>query len=198
MERQYEKGETILHSGEELRAVGLVLSGSVEIVRDDYKGDRQVMGRTGAGGLFGESYACAPGEPLMVAVEAAEKCRLLFLRVERLLTVCTSACAYHNRLIHNLLYLMAEKNRMLTRKIDHMGKRSIREKVLSYLDFEMERQKSSTIRIPYNRQQLADYLGTDRSALSAELSRMQKDGLFTYEKNEFTIWKKGEKVHGRG
>lgn len=140
-----------------------------------------------AGELFGEAYACMPGESLMVNVEAAEKCRILFLDIGKILNVCTPACSHHNRLIHNLLYIMAKKNLMLTRKIDHMGQRSIREKVMAYLSFESEKQKKKTFGIPFNRQQLADYLAVDRSALSAELSRMKKDGLIEFEKNIFTL-----------
>lgn len=132
-------------------------------------------------------YACMPGESLMVNVEAAEKCRILFLDIGKILNVCTPACSHHNRLIHNLLYIMAKKNLMLTRKIDHMGQRSIREKVMAYLSFESEKQKKKTFGIPFNRQQLADYLAVDRSALSAELSRMKKDGLIEFEKNIFTL-----------
>ena len=107
--------------------------------------------------------------------------------VRKILYVCPPACSHHNRLIHNLLYIMAKKNLMLTRKIDHMGQRSIREKVMAYLSFESERQKKQTFTIPYNRQQFADYLAVDRSALSAELSRMKKDGLIRFEKNCFQL-----------
>ena len=187
IEKRYEKGDSVLHAGKEIRAIGLVASGSVEIVRDDFWGNRQVLGTAGPGELFGESYACISGEPLMVAVQASERTTVLFLDVGRILTTCSPACAYHSRLIHNLLYVMAKNNMMLTRKIDHMGQRTIREKVMAYLSFEAERQKKQSFQIPFNRQQLADYLAVDRSALSAELSRMQKEGMLQYEKNQFTL-----------
>lgn len=187
VEKKYEKGDAVFLAGTEIHSMGFVLSGSVEISRDDFWGNRQVLGHAGSGELFGEAYACMPGEALMVNVEAAEKSRILFLNVRKILNVCTPACSHHNRLIHNLLYIMAKKNLMLTRKIDHMGQRSIREKVMAYLSFESERQKKQTFTIPYNRQQLADYLAVDRSALSAELSRMKKDGLIRFEKNCFQL-----------
>ncbi len=185
--RRYEKGNVIFSAGHCIRSLGLVQSGRAEIVRDDYWGNRQVLGTAGPGELFGEAYACIGGEPLMVSVLASETSEILFLEVRRILSVCSPACEYHSRLIRNLLDIMARKNLMLTRKIDHMGQRTIREKVMTYLSFEAERQKKASFLIPYNRQQLADYLAVDRSALSAELSRMQKDGMIQYDKNRFTI-----------
>ena len=186
-ERDYDKGETIFHAGDVIHNIGLVLTGRVQIENDDVWGNKSVMESVGPGFAFAESYACLPGEPLMVSAIAAEPSHILFLDTGRVLTTCPSACTHHNRLIHNLLYIMAKKNLMLTRKIDHMGQRSIREKVMAYLSFESERQKKQTFTIPYNRQQLADYLAVDRSALSAELSRMKKDGLIRFEKNCFQL-----------
>ena len=167
VEKKYEKGDAVFLAGTAIRSMGLILSGSVDISRDDFWGNRQVLGHAGSGELFGEAYACMPGESLMVNVEAAEKCRILFLDIGKILNVCTPACSHHNRLIHNLLYIMA--------------------KVMAYLSFESEKQKKKTFGIPFNRQQLADYLAVDRSALSAELSRMKKDGLIEFEKNIFTL-----------
>lgn len=187
VERTYKKGDIIFHAGDRASAMGLVVSGRVEIVRDDFWGNRQIMGSAGAGELFGESYACMPNAVFMVTAQAAEDCELLFLEVGKILTTCSPACEFHSRLIHNLLYIMSEKNLQLTRKIDHMGKRNIREKVMAYLSFQAEQKCSDSFQIPFNRQQLADYLAVDRSALSAELSRMQKDGILRYEKNYFTI-----------
>ena len=186
-ERDYDKGETIFHAGDVIHNIGLVLTGRVQIENDDVWGNKSVMESVGPGFAFAESYACLPGEPLMVSAIAAEPSHILFLDTGRVLTTCPSACTHHNRLIHNLLYIMAKKNLMLTRKIDHMGQRSIREKVMAYLSFESEKQKKKTFGIPFNRQQLADYLAVDRSALSAELSRMKKDGLIEFEKNLFTL-----------
>lgn len=185
--KSYKKGELIFHAGEKAKAMGLVANGSVEIVRDDYWGNRQVLGKAHAGDLFGESYACMPDEIFMVSALASEDCEVLFLEVGKILTTCSPACEFHSRLIHNLLYVLAEKNLNLTRKIDHMSQRSIREKVMAYLSFQAERKQSDTFEIPFSRQQLADYLAVDRSALSAELSRMQKDGIITYERSRFTI-----------
>ena len=186
--RSYGKGEIIYHAGECVHSMGLVLSGNVQIESDDVWGNHSVLDDITPGFFFAETYASLSKEPLMVnVVSAAAKTEVLFLNIGRLLTTCTNSCTHHNRLIHNLLYIMAKKNLMLTRKIDHMGQRSIREKVMAYLSFESEKQKKKTFGIPFNRQQLADYLAVDRSALSAELSRMKKDGLIEFEKNLFTL-----------
>lgn len=109
VEKKYEKGDIIFLAGTEIRSMGFILSGRVEISRDDFWGNRQVLGHGETGELFGEAYACMPGEVLMVNVVAAEKSRILFLDLGRILNVCTPACSHHNRLIHNLLYIMAEE-----------------------------------------------------------------------------------------
>lgn len=187
IEREYPKDALILQAGEQLSAMGLVLEGSVQILRENYWGDRQILSAVGKGQLFGESYALLPKVPLMVSVQAAEDARVLFLRVDRLLTPCGHACSFHSRLLHNLLAILAGKNLALTRKIDHVSKKTIREKVLAYLWDQAVLQNSRSFSIPFNRQQLADYLAVDRSALSAELSKMRRDGLIDCWKNHFTL-----------
>jgi len=185
--RTYRKGEMIFCAGEDAKMMGMVAAGSVEIIHDDFWGNRQIMGTAHIGEIFGESYACMPDSVFLVSARAAEDCEILFMEVGRILTTCSPACEFHSRLIHNLLYVLASKNLRLTQKIEHMGQRSIREKVMAYLSFQAEMYHKETFEIPFNRQQLADYLAVDRSALSAELSRMQKEGLIQYEKNRFTI-----------
>lgn len=190
VQKSYKKEEYIFHMGDTITSVGLVLSGSVQVIRDDYWGNRQIMAGIGEGQIFGESYACAKGEPLMVGVIAAEHTQVMFLEVGKLLTVCSIACQYHSRLIQNLLTVIAGRNLTLTTKIDHMSKKTIREKVLSYLSYQAGKQGESRFEIPFNRQQLADYLAVDRSALSAELSRMRKEKLLLFDRNRFTLLKK--------
>lgn len=123
----------------------------------------------------------------MVSVMAEENTEVLFLEVGRLLTVCSIACRFHSRVIQNLLKVIAGRNLTLTTKIDHMSKKTIREKVLSYLSYQAEKQGKNRFEIPFNRQQLADYLAVDRSALSAELSKMQKEKLISYDRNHFIL-----------
>ena len=110
----------------------------------------------------------------------------------KILTVCPSACAFHNRLIRNLLTLVSRKNFQLNRKLEHMSKRTTREKLLSYLSMESKKANASTFTIPFNRQQLADYLSVDRSAMSNELCKLRDAGILEFNKNTFTIFEKND------
>ena len=187
VQKEYKKDDYIFRMGESITSVGLVLKGSVYIIQEDFWGERHILSDCREGQLFGESYACVQSESLMVSVIASENSEILFLDVNRVLTICSSACVFHSRLIRNLLSVISEKNLLLTRKIDHMSRKTIREKLMAYLSFQATRHGNRTFEIPFNRQQLADYLSVDRSALSAELSKMQKDGLLSYQKNRFTL-----------
>ncbi len=185
--RSFAKGETIYRTGERVTALGLVLTGSVLIQSSDLWGNTTVLDSVGPGQIFAETYACAPEEPLMVDVVAAEPTQVLFLTVERVLTVCSHTCAHHARLVRNLLALSAQKNLNLSRKIFHTSARSIRGRLLSYLSEQAVRSGSRSFTIPYNRQQLADYLNVDRSALSNELGKMAREGLLRTERSRFTL-----------
>ena len=185
--RQYGKGQTIYHVGENVEQMGVVVTGSVHVVQDDVWGNRSIWAQVGPGQVFAETYASLPGEVLNVGVEAVEETQVLFLDVGRVLQVCPGGCPFHSRLLRNLLQVMALKNLNLTRKISHITPRSIRERMLAYLSNEAGRQGTMDFRIPFNRQQLADYLSVDRSALSAELSKMKREGLLDYQKNHFVL-----------
>lgn len=190
MRRKYRKGEYVCRAGESIRHMGFILEGSVNIERNDIWGNQSLLGRVVAGEVFGETYACVPGEVLMVDVVAVEACDILFLDMGKLLKTCSSACGFHNRLIQNLVGVMAAKNLNLSRKINDTASKSIRGRLLSYLSHQVVKQGAYKFEIPFNRQQLADYLGVDRSAMSNELSKMQREGLIEYRKNWF--WVKGE------
>lgn len=185
--RQYGKGQTIYHVGENVEQMGVVVTGSVHVVQDDVWGNRSIWAQVGPGQVFAETYASLQGEVLNVGVEAVEETQVLFLDVGRVLQVCPGGCPFHSRLLRNLLQVMALKNLNLTRKISHITPRSIRERMLAYLSNEAVRQGTMDFRIPFNRQQLADYLSVDRSALSAELSKMKREGLLDYQKNHFVL-----------
>lgn len=185
--KTYEKGAVIYHAGETAATMGLICSGSVVIACCDLWGNNSVLDVLGSGQLFSEAYACIPSEPMMVSVTACKKSEILFLNIERLLTTCSHSCAYHNRLVQNLLHIFAQKNLGLSRRVLHTSPKSIRGRLLSYLSEQAKKNGSYCFTIPFNRQQLADYLGVDRSALSNALSKMQQDGLLTYDRNAFTL-----------
>lgn len=188
-ERDYKKGEYVFGCGENISSMGLVLNGAIHILKDDFWGTRTIIGEASEGELFGEAYACAIKELLEVDVVAAQDCKILFLDVAHILTTCSSACEFHTRMIRNLLSVLAQKNLMLTRKIDHMAKRTTREKLLSYLSAESKKAGGGVFEIPFNRQQLADYLCVDRSAMSGELGKLKEKGLIDFDRSKFRFLK---------
>ncbi|MBE6469229.1 MAG: Crp/Fnr family transcriptional regulator [Coriobacteriaceae bacterium] len=189
--RTFEDGEAIFRMGEATSVFGLVLAGGVRIERTDAWGSVSVLGFVRAGEVFGESYACAPGTPLLVDALAAEQTAVLLLDVNCVLSICSERCPYHAKLISNLLATSARKNIGLSRRAFHTSPKSIRGKLLSYLSSEAARAGGRRFTIPFNRQQLADYLGVDRCALSTELTRMQRDGLLSTNRSEFELFTDG-------
>ena len=185
--RTYEKDELILRAGDVVSALGMVLSGSVLIENDDVWGDRRVLDKAGLGQIFAETYACVPGERLMVNVRAAENTQVLFLDIRKVLSLCPRLCSFHHQLIRNLLMISSQKNLTLSRRIFNTSSKTIRGRLLSYLSYEALKHGSREFSIPFNRQQLADYLGVDRSALSAELGKMQRDGLIQVKRKDFWL-----------
>lgn len=183
----YHKGEIILHAGENTRELALVLEGEIHILHEDFWGNRNILSALTAGDLFAESFAAAQNVPLNVSVLAAEASQVMFLNLARVLSTCSNVCPHHRRLIENLISSLAEKNRRLNEKLAHLSQRSIREKLLSYLSAEAARRGSATFELPFNRQELADYLSVDRSALSAELSKLKHEGLVDYHRSSFKI-----------
>ena len=183
----YKKGAYILRSGGSIDALGLILEGRILIIQEDFWGNRNILSAIGRGQSFGESFACAPGSILTVSASADTDCRVMFLNVGHILTLCPESCSHHHRMIRNLLSNLAGKNLYLNEKLSHLGQRTTRSKILSYLSEESQKQGSVEFDIPYSRQQLADYLYVDRSGLSLELSKMQKEGLLEYHRNHFRL-----------
>ena len=181
------RNETILRSGEQVSSVGMVLSGLAFVEREDFWGNRSIFSEISPGMIFAETYACLSQVPIETSVIASEETTVMFLNVRKILTICTSACSFHSRLIQNLLTTLAQKNMTLTRKIQHISLKTIRDRLLSYLSFESFKAGSSVFEIPFNRQQLADYLSVDRSALSSEISKLQREGILSCDKNKFKI-----------
>lgn len=177
----------ILRAGDSTEVMGLVVSGSVLVIQEDLWGHRNILAKCCAGDFFAEPYAASPGSILNISVIADEDCEILYLNVQRLLVSCPAACEHHQKLIRNLVRVLANKLLVFNDKITHVGKRTTRDKLLSYLSAESVRQSSLSFDIPFNRQQLADYLCIDRAAMSAELSKLQKEGLIKTNRNHFEL-----------
>ncbi len=183
----YRKGAYVLREGEHLSDILVLTEGSLHIRRDDYWGNRSILGQIGVGEIFGEAYVAPESGTLLNDVVAVEDSSVFFFDVKRVISTCPSACRFHTMVVQNLFFAISEKNRGLVQKLDYMSRRTTREKLISYLSEEAKRQNSPYITIPFNRQQLADYLSVDRSAMSNELCRMRDDGLLEFEKNHFKL-----------
>lgn len=182
----YGRMETVFAEGDIVHEIGVVLSGAVQIVRMDYYGNRSITAKIGILGLFGEAFACAGTDQIPVTVEACAEARVLFVDSRRLMQPCENGCAFHQQLERNLLRVMADKNLMLQQKLEILSKRSTREKLLTYLQMQAKRFGSS-FDIPYDRQGLADYLGVDRSGLSAEIGKLCKEGIIRCRRSHFEL-----------
>lgn len=187
--RNYSKGDFITDSNYRISEISIILSGHVCLITEDYEGNRNIISKLSPGQLFGETFACLGIKPVTISAVADDKCRILFLNIKRLTTVCENAHAFHNQIIQNLLYILSAKNLALTDRIKHTSKRTIRYKLLSYLSDQYHLADSEYFEIPFSRQQLADYLSLDRSALSAELCKMRDEGILEFNRNKFHFLK---------
>lgn len=186
-EKDFAKGETILRQGDTLTRVGLLVRGKAMVEHCDCWGSRSLVTALQPGDVFGESYAAAPGQALGVTVRAEEPSAVLFLSLAKILHTCPNTCSFHARILDNLVTLLAVRNLRLNEKLTYVTRRTLREKLLAYLSAEAQKHRSAYFDIPFDRQQLADFLNADRSALSAELSRMKRDGILDCQKNHFRL-----------
>lgn len=184
---RYKKNQTIFHEGDAARLVGIVLEGCVQIVKEDYHGHRSIVSRAEVGELFCESFACAGMETLPVSVVAAEDCAVIFIDSYRICVSCSNACAFHSRTIQNLLKVVSQRNLQFHQKMEITAKRTTREKLMAYLLSEAKRAGSDSFSIPYDRQELADFLQVERSAMSAQISKLRHEGVLESRKNQFTL-----------
>ena len=184
--RRFEKGTILLHAGQTTRRMGIVLSGSVTIESADQWGNLTILSHVGKNGFFAETYALLEDSVMLVDVRANEDCEVMFLDVSSL-RQGPSDTSWRSRIIANLLTISAQKNRTLSSRIFHTSSKSVRGRILSYLNTVSIQRGSRKFDIPFDRQQLADYLNVDRTALSKELGRMQKEGLIRFRKNHFVI-----------
>lgn len=183
----YQKDNHIIRAGDQVRSVGVVLKGRVSIERESEEGLRNLVAVLVPGECFGESFACSKHPEALVSVVAMEDCEILFLDCKKIVTTCSSACTFHTRLIENMLSMLSEKILGLNQKLEIVSKRKIREKLFTFFETQKKNAGTNVFSIPYNREQLADFLFVDRSALSNELCKMRDEGLIRFQKNKFEI-----------
>ena len=184
---EYKKGEYVFRAGEHIHNLTVLVKGNLHIQKDDYWGNRAILGSVAVGEMFGEAYVSPDSGTLLNDVVAVEDSSVMFFDIHRILSVCPSACKFHSLTVKYLFFAISEKNRKLVAKLGHISNRTTREKLLSYLSDEAKRNKSASFSIPFNRQQLADFLSVDRSAMSNELGKMRNEGLIQFHKNHFIL-----------
>ena len=186
--KNYKKGEYVLRQGEHLSDIIVLVEGTLHIQKEDYWGNRSILGQVAVGEMFGEAYVAPESGALINDVVATEDSAVIFFDVKRVITTCSSACRFHATVVQNMFFAISDKNRKLVQKLGHMSKRTTREKLISYLSEEAKKQNSSDFTIPFNRQQLADFLSVDRSAMSNELCKMRDEKLIEFDKNRFKLF----------
>lgn len=185
--KEYRKGETVILEESSISHIGIILSGAVDMVKEDIWGNKTLLVRMHAQELFGETFACGSDQQSAVTFTVPERTRILFLPFHRVIHTCQSACEFHYKLIVNMVRLIADRNRELMRKIEIISKKTLREKIFAYLSMQAQEQKTRYFQLPLNKAELAEYMCADRSALSRELSRMKADGLIDFDKNMYRI-----------
>jgi CRP-like cAMP-binding protein len=184
---KFEKGQYLLSAGDPIKNIGIILSGSVDIIKEDAFGRRVIVTSIGPLDMFAEALVCAQIPESPVSVVANSEGTVCFIDYKRIVTSCGSACGFHTRMIQNMLGILAFKSILFNKKLDFLLLKSMRQRISAYLLDQYKSTKTMTFTIPFNREELADYLAVDRSAMSRELGKMKQEGLIDYKKNKFIL-----------
>lgn len=182
--RRYKRETAILLAEDKITSVGIVLSGMVHVIKEDYLGNQHILAKLSPSDIFAETFVCAGIKKSPVTVMSVTECHILYIDYKKITGVCTYACTFHTTLLENMLKLIANKNIMLNQKLEFISKRTTREKLMSYFEAQMRQTGSLFFTIPFSRHELADFLCVDRSAMSRELCRLRDDGVLTFKGNE--------------
>lgn len=183
----FDKKCTIIAEGTPAKYIGVLLSGSAQMIKIDYFGNRNIVLNVASKEVFGEAFACAGVRAIPITIIANEPCEIMLINCNRIMQPCAKACGFHQQMIYNLMKDLAIKNIIFHQKVEITSKRTTREKLLAYLMLQAKNQKSNRFDIPFDRQELADYLEVDRSGLSAEISKLRKEGVLTSRKKHFEL-----------
>ncbi|MBR4017653.1 MAG: Crp/Fnr family transcriptional regulator [Oscillospiraceae bacterium] len=183
----FPKGSIIALENDNIKQVGILLSGAVDMIKEDIWGNRSLLMRIYKDDLFGETFACGTDSQSVVTFTVSQDAEILFLPFCKTMCNCANNCGHHHKVIENMVRVIADKTRELLRKVEVVSKRTIRERVLAYLSIQSQLQKSRYLELPLGRLELADYLCVDRSALTRELAKMKEDGLIDYDRNCFRL-----------
>lgn len=184
----FQKGQIIAFEEENIRHIGILLSGAVDMIKEDLWGSKTMLVRMHRDELFGETFACGDDNLSVVTFIASEDARIMFMPFDRVMHNCTLACRFHHQLIENMVHIIANKNRDLMRKVEIISKKTLREKIMTYLSIQAQTHNTRYFEVPLGRVEWAEYLCADRSALTRELAKMKDEGLIDYDRNCFRIF----------
>lgn len=185
--KEYKKDEFIVSAGDTVTKIAVLLKGRLHIIKDNYWGMRSLINVVDAGDMFLESFAAEGGEKIFYDVVCEKDSTALFLDISKMLTVCKGGCSFHSDTVKNLFFAVSEKNRELTSRLNILSGRTTREKLMDFFSKAALKSGKNTFTVPFDRQQMADYLFCERSALSRELCKMRDEGLISFDKNRFTL-----------
>lgn len=185
--KHFLKDSFIKNEGDPADFIGIVLDGSIQVLQFDFNGNRSIIASFSEGEIFAEAVSSAELSSLPFFIQSATDCEILFLNEKQIRHQCDGACTFHSRLIQNLLKIVSRKNMLLNQKLRYMSHKTTAEKLLSFLEDQAKQHRSNEFTIPYDRQALADYLGVERSAMSAEINKLQKQGVLETRKSWFKL-----------
>ena len=183
----FDKKYTIFAESTQAKYIGIVLSGSAQVIQIDYYGNRNILSDIHEGEMFAEDFACADVKELPVSIVASDVSEIMFIDSSHILHTCQNSCGFHHQLIYNLMCDLANKAIMFHQKIEITSKRTTREKLMAYLMFYAKKTGRNSFDIPFDRQELADYLEVDRSGLSAEISKLRNEGILYSHRKHFKL-----------
>ena len=187
-EESFKKNDFIFEIEKKIDKIGIIIFGEINIIKEDFWGNRNILNKFREGEIFGEVFALSKDSSNIMA-EASQDCKILFLDLKDFSIENKENSKEITKFLSNIFKISLKKNILFTEKLEHISKKSIREKIISYLSTEAQKNKTNSFLIKFDRQELADYLFVERSALSRELSSMKKDRLIDYKKNHFTLIK---------
>ena len=184
---RFQAGQTICTYGEDAREIGVLVQGTAELVRLDQEGIRTILEQLETGGVFGEALAFTPTLGDCVEVVSTGCAEVLFMEYAHIMKRCEKACSHHSKLVQNMFRLVAEQTLRLSRRVEVLSRRSIRDKLLCYFRLRSLEAGAGSFQLPFTLSALADYISTDRSAMMRELKKMKADGLVVMDGRRVTL-----------
>lgn len=189
IKKSYKKDEYIIHEGNQINFIGLIISGRIFMEKEDYAGNIYFYTEIHQDNLFGEVFICPHIQSSTVNYRAVTDCTVLFIKYDNILHLCKNNCRYHQRLNENLVNLIAYKCRSLMDKIEIISKKTIRERILTYLlQLSVEQSNPRQVTSPFNHKEMASFLCVNRSSMLRELHKMKEEHLLDFKRNMFHLY----------